>query len=51
MPDLHLLILETPQDGFRLDSQAEILAYPSPDPSLPWNKRWFIGEWVSLPRP
>jgi hypothetical protein len=43
--DFQLLV--TPQDGWRVTGgQAEILAYPSAD-----RRRWFIGEWFSLPRP
>jgi len=43
--NVHLRVLMTPQDGFEVNGgQAEFRAYTA-------QSRWYIGEWIDLPRP
>jgi hypothetical protein len=43
--NVHLRLLTTPQDGFEiLGAQARFRAYSA-------QGRWWIGEWIDLPRP
>ena len=43
--NVHLRLLLTPHDGFEiLGGQAQFRAYPA-------QGRWWIGEWIDLPRP
>jgi hypothetical protein len=43
--NVHLRLLTTPQDGFEvLGGQAQFQAYPH-------GGRWWLGEWIDLPRP
>ena len=43
--NVHLRLLTTPYDGFEVNGgQAQFRAYPA-------QGRWYIGEWIDLPRP
>lgn len=43
--NVHLRLLTSPHDGFEINGgQAQFRAYPA-------QGRWWIGEWIDLPRP
>jgi hypothetical protein len=45
--NIHVRLMFNPNDGMEMiHGGATILAYPAPDGS-----RWFLGEWIVLPRP